>query len=63
MFLDGELRRIEAARQGLAVRLELSRRLVKVEMLTARLTLRQSLAGFGAGLALARQVLAWLRAR
>lgn len=63
MFLDGELRRIEAARQGLAVRLELSRRLVKVEMLTARLTLRQSLAGVGAGLALARQVLAWLRAR
>lgn len=63
MFLDGELRRIEAARQGLAMRLELSRRLTRLEVLTARVAVRQALAGVGAGLAVARQVLAWLRRR
>lgn len=63
MFLDGELRRIEAARQGLTLRLELARRLTRVEALTARLAVRQALAGVGAGLAVARQVLSWLRAR
>ena len=63
MFLDGELRRIAAARQGLGLRLELSRRLAKVEVLTARVTLRQAVGGFGAGLAVARQLVAWLRRR
>lgn len=63
MFLDGELRRIEAARQGLALRLELSRGLLKLEALTARVAARQALAGVGAGLAVARQVLSWLRGR
>jgi hypothetical protein len=63
MFLDGELRRIEAAQQGLVTRLELSRRLVRLEVLTARLAVRQALGGLALGLAVAEQVLAWLRRR
>jgi hypothetical protein len=63
MFLDGELRRIEAAKQGLVTRLELSRRLVRIEVLTARIAGRRLVSDAAVGMALARRLLAWFGRR
>lgn len=63
MFLDGHLRRLEAAQEDVTARLELSRRVMRIEVLSARLAARRVLVGATVGWAVARHVLAWLRGR
>jgi hypothetical protein len=59
MFLDADLRALAHKRRNVSLRLELSRRLLRLEAGLAREGLRRSLAEVRLGLGLAR----WLMAR
>jgi len=61
MFLDGQLRAIEAAKQGLTLRSALFRRLAGLEVASAKLVVQNALAGMALGLTLAERLVAWLR--
>ena len=59
MFLDGKLRELARARQDLGLRIELSRRLVRLESAMARDGLRRGFDEVRLGVGLAR----WLFSR
>ncbi|WP_428562963.1 MAG: hypothetical protein ACP59X_22775 [Solidesulfovibrio sp. DCME] len=61
MFLDGQLRRIDAEKRRLATRAELERRLVRLEWGLAKTALSRPFAGFSEGLEVAGRLLRWLR--
>ena len=63
MFLDGRLRAIAAAKQGIILRNALFRRLAGIEVLSARIALRHALATATMGLTLVGQLFEWLRKR
>ena len=63
MFLDRQLRAIEASRQGLVMRCELHRRLAQMEVGAVKAATRRMLAEAAMGLAVAERVLAWFRKR
>ncbi|HML55511.1 MAG TPA: hypothetical protein PKC79_15560 [Solidesulfovibrio magneticus] len=54
MFLDGKLRELARARQDLGLRIELSRRLVRLESAMARDGLRRGFDDVRLGIGLAR---------
>ena len=54
MFLDGKLRELARARQDLGLRIELSRRLVRLESAMARDGLRRAFAEVRLGVGLAK---------
>lgn len=63
MFLDARLREIERLRQNLGLRIELSRRLVRLETALAGDGLRRRFADARLGLALARRLFARITGR
>jgi hypothetical protein len=63
MFLDGQLRRIAARKQGIALRGELGRRFLRLELGQARAAVMRSLTDLRFGWTLAEQVLGFLRRR
>ena len=54
MFLDGKLRELARSRQDLGLRIELSRRLVRLESAMARDGLRRGFGDMRLGIGLAR---------
>jgi|GEM_PF-1747300 len=63
MFLDGQLRALEARRRRIALRGELARRLGALETGLARTAVRRALADLALGLSLARRILGFGRRR
>jgi len=63
MFLDQELKNIREAKNRLAICCELRRRLVQVEIQGVGNGMRRTLSNLTLGLAVARQILDFLRER
>ena len=63
MFLDQELKNIREAKNRLAICCELRRRLVQVEIQCVGNGMRRTLSNLTLGLAVARQILDFLRER
>jgi hypothetical protein len=63
MFLDGQLRALELDRQRLALRGELTRQLMRLEVGLARATAKGSLTELTMGMTLAKRILGFLRGR
>ena len=63
MFLDQELKRIREAKQRLAICGDLRRHLVQMEIQGIRCGALRTLSNLGLGLAVADQIMAFLRER
>lgn len=63
MFLDQELKNIHEAKDRLAIRCELRRRLVQLEVQSIWLGARSTLSNLTLGLTVVEQVLSFLRER
>lgn len=63
MFLDGQLRVLADKRRGIALRGELSRRLMRLEVALGREAVSRSLGNLTLGLGIARWFVARIRGR
>ncbi|EFL50199.1 conserved hypothetical protein [Solidesulfovibrio fructosivorans JJ]] len=63
MFLDGELRKLEAEKRRLALRGDINRRLLGLEWGLAGASLRRGFSDLTAGMRLARRLLSFLGGR
>ncbi|MHC1713124.1 MAG: hypothetical protein AB9872_13335 [Solidesulfovibrio sp.] len=63
MFLDGQLRTLETNKARLALRGELTRHLMRLELGLARASVRRRLSELAMGISLAERIFGFLRGR